>query len=80
MGYIIITGASRGIGKATTLAFLEEKKHAVIGSSISGIVPIKETNFEALTLKLDDSKSIDQFVETIKEKKIELVGLITLVR
>ncbi len=74
MKIVLITGVSRGIGKALTEKFLKES-HYVIGTSTDGNCSIKNDNFKILKLDLSDSKSILECVNKIKslDKKIDIL-------
>jgi len=57
MKRVIITGASRGIGKALAQKFLKEG-YGVIGTSIDGTLDYSHDNLEVVQLDLLDSQSI----------------------
>ena len=56
MKTVLITGASRGIGKALVKKFLENG-HAVIGTSRSGMVDYSHQNHSMFPLELADTQS-----------------------
>ena len=57
MKTVVITGISRGIGKALTHKFLKEG-YKVIGTSTSGKTDIKNSNLEVVKLDLSQPPSI----------------------
>ncbi|OHD68744.1 MAG: hypothetical protein A2W19_10780 [Spirochaetes bacterium RBG_16_49_21] len=63
MKKILITGASRGIGKATAQKFLGEG-WSVIGTSRSGTASIHHPAFKIYALNLLDSRSIEKKVDS----------------
>lgn len=73
MKTIIITGISRGIGKAETLKFLAEGYH-VIGTSIEGTVDYTHERLTIFPLDLSKSASIASCAEQI-EKHVEKSGI-----
>lgn len=56
---VLITGVSRGIGKALTHQLLEEG-YAVFGTSRNGKIDIEHPYFKAIMLDLSNSFSIEQ--------------------
>lgn len=64
MKTVLITGVSRGIGKALAQKFLDEK-YFVIGTSINGEVDFSNDNLKILQLDLTDSKSIESCVNAV---------------
>lgn len=68
----IITGCSRGIGYAT-VDLLTDNQINVIGTSTSGTCSISKSNFECHTLNLAESKSIDNFINIIGNRKIDFL-------
>ncbi len=68
MSTALITGASRGIGRATAEKFLYEGWH-VIGTSTSGTSPIQHKNFKAASLNLLEEKGIQKFADSIVATK-----------
>jgi NAD(P)-dependent dehydrogenase (short-subunit alcohol dehydrogenase family) len=72
---VLITGVSRGIGKATAEKFLEEGWQ-VLGTSTSGQAPIKDGNLKLLKLELLDSRSIQSLFEEIDKAAERLDVLI----
>lgn len=74
MKTVVVTGASRGIGKAVAEKFLKEG-FFVIGTSTAGTSEIKNDNFKIFSLDLTDSKSISDCVEKITalHKKIDIL-------
>lgn len=73
MKTVLITGVSRGIGKALTEKFLKEG-HFVIGASTDGNCDIKNDNLKILKLDLSSPESISKCVNEIKSlnKKIDI--------
>jgi NAD(P)-dependent dehydrogenase (short-subunit alcohol dehydrogenase family) len=67
MKRVIITGVSRGIGKATAEKFLQEGWY-VIGTSTSGTGDISNANLEMVSLDMSQAQSIQQFVSSLKQK------------
>jgi NAD(P)-dependent dehydrogenase (short-subunit alcohol dehydrogenase family) len=74
MKTILITGASRGIGKALTKKFLENGDF-VIGTSTSGKVDLIDKNFVVFQLDLSNPGSIKNFADKIASfpKKIDIL-------
>jgi NAD(P)-dependent dehydrogenase (short-subunit alcohol dehydrogenase family) len=64
MKKVLITGVSRGIGKATAEKFLDEDWQ-VLGTSTSGKAPIENSNLNLYQLDLLDSISIQAFFAEI---------------
>jgi NAD(P)-dependent dehydrogenase (short-subunit alcohol dehydrogenase family) len=69
MKNVLITGISRGIGKATAQKFLNEGYY-VIGTSVSNDVDFTHENLKVIQLDLTDSDSIRKCVD-----EIEVLGL-----
>lgn len=65
MKTVLITGASRGIGKALAERFLQEG-YFVIGTSRSGSSDFEHENLAILPLELSEPQSIDMCAEQIK--------------
>lgn len=74
MKTVLITGVSRGIGKALSEKFLNEGYY-VIGTSTDGNCDIQNENLKIIKLDLSDSESITECVKQIKflEKKIDIL-------
>src|ERR1035437_8202735 len=74
MKNVLITGISKGIGKALTQKFLEEG-YFVIGTSTSGEVDYSNENLLVYTLELSSPESIKKCVDTIVQsgKKIDIL-------
>lgn len=64
MKVVLITGASRGIGKALSQRFLRAG-YFVIGTSITGRLDYREENLRPIQLDLTDKASIDNCVTGI---------------
>jgi NAD(P)-dependent dehydrogenase (short-subunit alcohol dehydrogenase family) len=64
MKTVLITGVSRGIGKATAEKFLSEG-WKVIGTSTSGEVAFKHENLQVLQLDLSKTESIEKVANEI---------------
>lgn len=64
MKTVVITGASRGIGRAATQKFIEAGWR-VIGTSTRGEVPYSAKEFVPVQLELSDTGSISAAVEAI---------------
>ncbi|OGH62817.1 MAG: hypothetical protein A2848_00505 [Candidatus Magasanikbacteria bacterium RIFCSPHIGHO2_01_FULL_50_8] len=73
MKTVLITGASRGIGRALTEKFLSEG-HSVIGTSRSGNAEYSHENLSMIQLELSDATSRQNCVESVAQlcKKIDL--------
>ena len=73
MKTVIITGISRGIGKATAQKFLNENWN-VIGLSTTGIFPNKHENLKVYRTDLSDHLSIIKFAEAVEKiKKFDIL-------
>lgn len=69
MKTILITGISRGIGKALAKKFLDEN-HIVIGTSLTGIIDFSHDKLTAYRLDLTSSRSVQTCAKSI-EKEIK---------
>ncbi len=69
----IVTGSSRGIGLAMVELLTKQSSFKVIGSSTSGNNPLDNSNFKCLQLDLSNSDSLDEFVETIGNVKLDFL-------
>ncbi|EZH73828.1 hypothetical protein ATO12_18015 [Aquimarina atlantica] len=69
----IITGCSRGIGLATAELLKDDPNFEIIGTSTSGNCSISKSNFECYPLDLSESKSINDFVDKIRNLKIDFL-------
>lgn len=72
---ILITGDSRGIGKATVQKFLEEGWH-VITTSTTGELDYEHENVLCFPLRLEDEVSIGNFVEELQKEEVKIDVLI----
>ncbi|MEQ1500389.1 MAG: SDR family NAD(P)-dependent oxidoreductase, partial [Parcubacteria group bacterium] len=74
MKILLITGASRGIGRATAQKFLDMGDF-VIGTSTSGESALKHDNLVMVKLDLSKSESIKECVKNIEKlgKKIDIL-------
>jgi NAD(P)-dependent dehydrogenase (short-subunit alcohol dehydrogenase family) len=75
MKTVVITGTSRGIGKATAQKFLDQGWE-VIGTSTSGKTPVIHDNLKMHQLDLADSESILRFIGGITGRKTTINVLI----
>lgn len=73
MKHGIVTGSSRGIGLATAEFLTKNADTHVIGSSTSGNQTLNQPNFQCLKLDLSSSDSIDEFVETLVDIKLDFL-------
>ncbi|OWW24475.1 SDR family oxidoreductase [Zobellia sp. OII3] len=73
MKHGIVTGSSRGIGLATAEFLTKNADTHVIGSSTSGNQTLNQPNFQCLKLDLSSSDSIDKFVETLVDIKLDFL-------
>ena len=67
MKTVLITGVSRGIGKATAEKFLSEGWH-VLGTSTSGKTDWSHANLRIFQLNLSNPKSIEQVAQEISKQ------------
>lgn len=74
MSTVLITGVSRGIGKATAEKFLNEGWQ-VVGTSTSGEVSIKSSDLQVFKLDLFNPVSIEEFVNEVSQagQKIDVL-------
>lgn len=75
MSKVLITGASRGIGKAIVEKFLFEGWH-VLGTSTSGRSSIEHPNFKIYKLRLEEPQDIDQLAQELINSKEKIDALI----
>ncbi len=68
MKTVVITGASRGIGKATAQKFLDEGWQ-VIGTSTSGKSPLISANLQMFRLDLANTEDILSFSAQAEGRK-----------
>lgn len=71
MNTVLVTGASRGIGKAVAEKFLE-MDWQVIGTSTSGKSDLKYPNLQMFELDLSDAESINRFVDQLKDQHLKI--------
>lgn len=71
MKTILITGASKGIGKATAEKFLADG-YQVYGTSRTGEIEISNPNFKAMSLDLADEQSVGAFPKNFAKENIQL--------
>lgn len=75
MKTIVITGASRGIGLATTKKFLSEGLR-VVGTFLNTEIPIQDKNLVAIRYDQGDPKNVALVAEEIKKKSQSLDALV----
>ena len=75
MKNILITGSSRGIGKATAQIFVQNN-YNVIGTSTSGESSLNHSNFTCKKLALDSDESVADFCQELRDQNISLDGII----
>ncbi len=75
MKTIIITGASRGIGLATTKKFIAEN-WKVIGTYLKNPISIKSPNLVSIQFDQSSPESIEQAVNKIKKMDVNIDALI----
>lgn len=75
MKNILITGGSRGIGKATAQKFLDEN-YKVLVTSTSGDIDYSDENLKNYQLDLSDENSISTLVSDLKRENINIDVLI----
>jgi NAD(P)-dependent dehydrogenase (short-subunit alcohol dehydrogenase family) len=75
MSTIVITGISRGIGKAVAEMFLE-KGWQVIGGSKSGTKPFEHTRLLTVPVDLTDETSIASFVAFVEKNGTDIKVLV----
>ena len=69
----IITGCSRGIGLATADLLTDNNNIKIIGTSTSGNCPISKSNFKCYKLNLSENDSIKNFIDIIRNTKIDFL-------
>lgn len=75
MKTVIITGASRGIGLATTKKFIAEG-WKVIGTYLNNQIPIKSPGLISVRLDQGSPESIERAISEIKKMNIKIDALI----
>jgi NAD(P)-dependent dehydrogenase (short-subunit alcohol dehydrogenase family) len=75
MKTLVITGVSRGIGRATTELFLKEGWR-VIGLSASGNEPVKHQNLEVHKVDISVSADIERFAKKLLDSSVKIDVLI----
>lgn len=68
----VVTGASRGIGRATTLRFLSAG-YRVIGTSTTGVVDIDHERFQALRLDMTEGSTIAEALGRLGGNTIDVL-------
>ena len=68
----VVTGASRGIGRATALRFLSAG-YRVVGTSTTGDVGIDHDRFEALRIDMADGTTIEQALRRLDGSTIDVL-------
>ena len=72
MNTILITGTSRGIGKATAEEFLDRSWN-VIGTSTSHETPIQHANYQHVQLNFKDKKESLSIIQSLKKQSFDCI-------
>jgi NAD(P)-dependent dehydrogenase (short-subunit alcohol dehydrogenase family) len=75
MKIALITGGSRGIGKATVKEFLDSG-YKVITTSTTGKVPTRDKNLSAYKFRLGNSSDIKRLIKGLSDSKVKIDVLI----
>lgn len=71
MKTILLTGASRGIGRETLMQLIQKANFKVLGTSTSGKHPLEHENFRCFTLDLKHMESVKNLLSELEDQKFD---------